>query len=80
MKNAVHSSSNATKAVEVIHEFFPEVILNEDGTVKGNLFLHVSVFFNGSILLCGFLLFQLVRIFPNNFLERVVYMTIESPK
>ncbi|XP_065051819.1 thioredoxin domain-containing protein 3 homolog isoform X2 [Rhopilema esculentum] len=34
MKNALHSSSNVDKAVHVIHEFFPEVELNEDGTVK----------------------------------------------
>ena len=35
MKNAVHSSSNVEKATAVIHEFFPEVELNPDGTVKG---------------------------------------------
>eukprot|EP00794_Sanderia_malayensis_P017266 gene17266-18990_t len=34
MKNAIHSSSNVEKATEVIHEFFPEVELNPDGTVK----------------------------------------------
>jgi len=33
MKNAIHSSSNATKAAQVIQEYFPEVVLNLDGTV-----------------------------------------------
>ncbi|XP_020893204.1 thioredoxin domain-containing protein 3 homolog isoform X2 [Exaiptasia diaphana] len=34
LKNVVHGSSNPDKAVEVIKEFFPEVELNPDGTVK----------------------------------------------
>lgn len=36
MKNAIHGSSNAEKAKAAIEEFFPEVALNPDGTVKGN--------------------------------------------
>ena len=39
MKNAVHSSSNVEKATAVIHEYFPEVELNPDGTVKGIFFV-----------------------------------------
>lgn len=34
LKNIVHGSSNPDKAVEVIKEFFPEVELLPDGTVK----------------------------------------------
>lgn len=35
MKNAVHGSSSVQKAEEVIKEFFPEVEILPDGTVKG---------------------------------------------
>ena len=70
MKNAVHSSSSATKAAEVIREFFPEVMLNQDGTVKGSLSLHFSVFFSRSILLCSSLPCQFVI---------VVYINQTSP-
>ncbi len=37
MHNAVHSSSNKEKATEIIEEFFPEIELNPDGTVKGKV-------------------------------------------
>ena len=45
MKNAVHSSSNVEKAAAVIHEFFPEVELNPDGTVRGILKLQTLLIF-----------------------------------
>ena len=35
MKNAIHGSSSVMKAKAVIEEYFPEVELNPDGTVKG---------------------------------------------
>lgn len=35
MKNAVHGSSSVQRAEEVIKEFFPEVEILPDGTVKG---------------------------------------------
>ena len=53
MKNAIHSSSSATKAAKVIQEYFPEVVLNLDGTVEGGLFVccfFVSIF-NSLVLL-----------------------------
>lgn len=41
MKNAVHGSSTVEKAEKVIKEFFPEVEILPDGTVKGLSFLFV---------------------------------------
>ena len=35
MKNAVHGSSTVEKAEKIIMEFFPEVEILPDGTVKG---------------------------------------------
>lgn len=42
MKNAVHGSSSVEKAEKVIKEFFPEVEILPDGTVKGLSLLFIT--------------------------------------
>ena len=42
MKNAVHGSSTVEKAEKVIKEFFPEVEILPDGTVKGLSLLFIT--------------------------------------
>ena len=42
MKNAVHGSSSVERAEKVIKEFFPEVEILPDGTVKGSSLLFVT--------------------------------------
>lgn len=49
MKNAVHGSSTVEKAEEAIKEFFPEVEILPDGTVRGLSLVYI---------LCIFCVFQ----------------------
>lgn len=45
MKNAVHGSSTVEKAEEAIKEFFPEVEILPDGTVRGLSLVHILCIF-----------------------------------
>lgn len=65
MKNAVHGSSTVEKAEEVIKEFFPEVEILPDGTVKGlslllfykKLYVHFLYFY---VIPCDILCYHIL--------------------
>ena len=69
MKNAVHGSSTVEKAEKVIKEFFPEVEILPDGTVKG-----LNLLFITTCAACASFVF-----FPGQFFYEILKMLPYTP-